>query len=62
MECGSNIISGNKVDEIMAHVKLVVSLGLGWQPPIEYLENNVSDKVARIISSVLPPYIQSNRS
>jgi UDP-N-acetylglucosamine 2-epimerase (non-hydrolysing) len=61
IECGSNIISGSMADEIMAHVQLVVSSKPNWQPPIEYLENNVSDKIARIISSVLPPYIQSNR-
>ena len=62
IECGSNIISGCMADEIMAHVQLVVSSKPDWQPPIEYLEKNISDKVVRIMSSVMPPYIQSNRS
>ena len=62
IECGSNIISGSMPDDIMAHVQLVVSSSPQWRAPVEYLEKDVAEKVVRILSSALPPYIHPYRS
>jgi UDP-N-acetylglucosamine 2-epimerase (non-hydrolysing) len=51
IECGSNILSGVNIDDIIRSVELVVNLGSQWVPPEEYKELNVSDKVLRIIFS-----------
>lgn len=51
IECGSNILSGVNIDDIISSVKLIVNLSSQWLPPEEYKEENVSDKVLRIIFS-----------
>ncbi len=51
IECGSNILSGINIDDIVDSVNLVINLNSQWFPPQEYKEENVSDKVLRIISS-----------
>ena len=49
IECGSNILSGADPDEIVRAVSFVTSRNGGWTPPAEYLEEKVSDTVARIV-------------
>ncbi|MBU0952210.1 MAG: UDP-N-acetylglucosamine 2-epimerase (non-hydrolyzing) [Elusimicrobia bacterium] len=51
LECGSNILSGLTVADIIQSVKLVANLKSKWSAPEEYKEKNVSDKVLRIIFS-----------
>jgi len=49
IECGSNILSGVEPDSVLSCVKLAVRRRGGWTPPPEYLADNVSETVARII-------------
>lgn len=52
IECGSNILSGADPDSILNCVDKVLSKPPSWKPPIEYLAENVSDTVIRIIMGV----------
>jgi len=49
IECGSNILSGVEPDSVLSCVRLAVRRRGGWTPPPEYLADNVSETVARII-------------
>ncbi len=49
IECGSNILSGVEPESVLACVDLAVRKRGGWQPPAEYLADDVSQTVARII-------------
>jgi UDP-N-acetylglucosamine 2-epimerase (non-hydrolysing) len=49
IECGSNILSGVEPASVLACVDLAVKRRGGWTPPPEYLADDVSDTVARII-------------
>jgi UDP-N-acetylglucosamine 2-epimerase (non-hydrolysing) len=49
IECGSNILSGVEPDGVLACIDLAVRRRGGWQPPYEYLVDNVSETVARIL-------------
>jgi UDP-N-acetylglucosamine 2-epimerase (non-hydrolysing) len=49
IECGSNVLSGVEPDSVMACIDLAVRRRGGWQPPPEYLADNVSETVARVI-------------
>ena len=49
IECGSNILSGADPDSILRCVDIVLSQIPNWNPPIEYLAQNVSEKVVRIL-------------
>lgn len=51
MECGSNIITGCNNDRIKDAVKVVTSLNGGWIAPKEYLNDNVSETVLKILLS-----------
>jgi len=51
LECGSNILSGMAVENIIQSVKLVINLKSKWSAPDEYNEKYVSDKILRIIFS-----------
>ncbi|MDD5659463.1 MAG: UDP-N-acetylglucosamine 2-epimerase (non-hydrolyzing) [Actinomycetota bacterium] len=50
LESGSNIISGNNPDDVLNAVSVAIENKYDWQPPVEYLEDNVSMKVLKIIS------------
>lgn len=50
IECGSNILSGADPDSIMRCVQVVTSRPAAWQPPAEYLVENVSDVVVKIVT------------
>ena len=49
IECGSNILSGNEPEVILRCIDTVLSQPPNWQPPIEYLEKDVSSKIVRIV-------------
>ncbi len=49
IECGSNILAGTEPETIMRCVKIVLAQSSDWTPPIEYLEQDVSSKVVKIV-------------
>ena len=49
IECGSNILSGVQADMILQCVKIVVNQDCDWTPPEEYIIENVSDIVIKIV-------------
>lgn len=52
IECGSNILAGVEADRILPAVELAVRSAGSWTPPAEYLADNVSDVVARIVLGI----------
>jgi UDP-N-acetylglucosamine 2-epimerase (non-hydrolysing) len=50
IECGSNILSGAEPDSILRCTELVLSRPPSWNPPPEYLAENVSQTVMRILA------------
>jgi UDP-N-acetylglucosamine 2-epimerase (non-hydrolysing) len=55
VECGSNILSGTEPQRILRIVDLVTRERRKWQPPPEYMAENVSDTVCRIVSGYRIP-------
>lgn len=51
VECGSNIVSGLKTDDILNCFKRAKSLDANWKIPIGYKEDNVSDRVINFLLS-----------
>jgi len=51
VECGSNILSGAEPESILRCVDVVLSQEPSWNPPSEYLVENVSRTVTRILTS-----------
>ena len=49
IECGSNMLTGADPDAILACVRTVLARRPAWVPPREYLVENVSDTVLRIV-------------
>lgn len=49
IECGSNILAGVEGDRILPAISTAVRSAGGWTPPVEYMADNVSDIVARIV-------------
>jgi UDP-N-acetylglucosamine 2-epimerase (non-hydrolysing) len=49
IEVGSNILSGASPDHILRCVKTVLAEPPHWSPPAEYLAENVSEVVAKIV-------------
>lgn len=49
LECGSNMLSGAGVELVMTCVRTVLSGRRTWSIPKEYLEDNVSETVCRIV-------------
>ncbi|KGK85754.1 UDP-N-acetylglucosamine 2-epimerase [Desulfosporosinus sp. HMP52] len=49
VESGSNILSGCEPENISRAVEIALSMGCDWEPPVEYLEHNVSRKVLKIL-------------
>jgi UDP-N-acetylglucosamine 2-epimerase (non-hydrolysing) len=50
VDCGSNILSGAASDTILRCVQIVTSRPPLWQPPVEYLAENVADTVLKIVT------------
>jgi UDP-N-acetylglucosamine 2-epimerase (non-hydrolysing) len=53
IECGSNILSGANSESISRCVNIVLSQKTNWQTPPEYLAENVSDTVVKILHGYL---------
>ncbi len=49
IECGSNILSGDDPDSIFNAAALAISQPSSWTPPREYLIDNVSQTVSKIL-------------
>jgi UDP-N-acetylglucosamine 2-epimerase (non-hydrolysing) len=49
VECGSNIISGAETDSLMTAVEMAATLAPTWEAPEEYMAENVSHTVAKIV-------------
>lgn len=49
LEVGSNLIAGCEPEAILRAVKTVLNQGWDWEPPSEYLVQNVSRKVVKIL-------------
>lgn len=52
IECGSNLLAGVEADRILPAIDLAVRSAGTWTPPAEYLADNVSDIVARIVLGI----------
>ncbi len=52
IECGSTMLAGVEPKAIIRAVKTTLARKKGWLPPTEYLDDNVSDKIVRIILGV----------
>lgn len=55
VECGSNILSGGNPGDIARAVRLALDRKGKWEPPVEYMAENVSDTVARIVLGYRQP-------
>ncbi|BDU75288.1 UDP-N-acetyl glucosamine 2-epimerase [Mesoterricola sediminis] len=49
IECGSGVLSGAGVEQILTLVRLATGKTRTWEPPKEYMQENVSDVVLRIL-------------
>jgi len=49
LECGSNMLTGVSPDLIIKALEVVLEKKPEWEPPAEYLANNVSSRVVKII-------------
>jgi len=49
IECGSNILSGAQQSSILTCAEVALLHNPSWEPPVEYLVENVSETVTRII-------------
>jgi UDP-N-acetylglucosamine 2-epimerase (non-hydrolysing) len=54
MECGSNILAGAEAEAIVRTVELAIAQPAAWTAPSEYLAENVSQTVSKIILGYLP--------
>ena len=52
IECGSNLLAGVESERILPAIDLAVRSGGKWTPPREYLVDNVSHVVARIVLGI----------
>ena len=53
LECGSNILSGVEAQTIVRCVQTVLAMKSQWEAPREYLVENVSDTVVKIVLGFL---------
>jgi UDP-N-acetylglucosamine 2-epimerase (non-hydrolysing) len=49
IECGSNILSGPHVEDVLRAVRTALALGSDWTPPVEYTAAKVARTVAKIV-------------
>lgn len=49
IECGSNLLSGAKTDFIIEAIDLTLSQPTNWKAPEEYLKENVSQTISKIV-------------
>jgi len=55
VDCGSNILSGADPDDVVRCVRIALSRGTDWRPPDEYLVDQVSGTVAKVVLGFTPP-------
>ena len=53
IECGSNILCGAETDSIVRCVELAIAQPASWKAPDEYLSENVSQTVSKIVLGYL---------
>jgi UDP-N-acetylglucosamine 2-epimerase (non-hydrolysing) len=53
LECGSNILAGTEPEMILNGVNIVTSRKLDWEPPAEYLAEDVASRVTNIVLGYL---------
>ena len=53
IECGSNMLSGTKTETVVQCVQTVLELEKEWTAPEEYLVDNVSELVVKILLGYL---------
>ncbi len=49
LECGSNILAGGEVESILRAVEIAIAQPAAWTAPREYLAENVSQTVSKIL-------------
>ena len=49
LECGSNVLSGAKEEDLLRVVSMALSLPPQWTPPVEYVTPNVARTVTKIV-------------
>lgn len=49
LECGSNILASVEPESILRSIEMITEEKYKWTVPSEYLENNVSSKVLKIV-------------
>jgi UDP-N-acetylglucosamine 2-epimerase (non-hydrolysing) len=54
LECGSNILSGADPERILDCARIVLARPPEWNPPAEYLAENVSQTVVKILAGFHP--------
>lgn len=54
IECGSNILGSSDTDAIVRVVELAIAQPAAWTAPAEYLVENVSQTVSKIVLGYLP--------
>lgn len=52
IECGSNLLAGVEGERLLPAIELAVRNAGSWTPPAEYLADNVSDVVARVVLGI----------
>lgn len=58
IECGSNILSGTNPESILRCVQCVINQNTEWRIPEEYLAENVSNSILKIIMGEYPLLFQ----
>jgi UDP-N-acetylglucosamine 2-epimerase (non-hydrolysing) len=59
IECGSNMLSGAEPEAVLRCVEAVLQLRSSWSAPPEYLVENVSDIVMRIVLGGEPLHVRA---
>lgn len=60
IDVGSNVLAGSEPEAVVAAVRLVTSLGSGWDPPPEYLVPRVAETTARIVLTPDEPTVSAD--
>jgi UDP-N-acetylglucosamine 2-epimerase (non-hydrolysing) len=50
LECGSNVLTGADPDLVLTCVGTAMASARDWNPPVEYLRENVAETVVRIVT------------
>ena len=50
LECGSNVLTGADPDLVQQCVGVAMASARDWNPPVEYMRENVAETVVRIVT------------